>query len=134
LTLFTILILGLTYATNKGNRSSILNNVEVSKEEQKLTGIIPQRTSENEMKELKEKYNEWFSKVNQLSEKKIELSNNIKLKTNNRDMMRKARYAATGNDPAGKKAKKSSGNTFTLVHVISLATLFFLVGLYYGKS
>jgi hypothetical protein len=49
-------------------------------------------------------------------------------------MMRKARYAATGGDTSVRQALKSGGTSFTLIHVAAVFVLFFLIGLYYGKS
>ena len=125
--------IGLTSATQKGNRDSILKNID-GQEEEKLVGAVPKTSSKNEIADLEEKYNEWFANVNQLSERKVELVNHIKLKTNNKEMMRKARYAATGGDTSVRKALKSGGTSFTLIHVAAVFVLFFLIGLYYGKS
>lgn len=124
--------LGLTYASYKGNRTSIIKPDE-DVDAPENAGVIT-KSSKNEIAQLEEKYNEWLAKVNQLAEKKSELTNNIKIKQNNRELMRKARYAATGNEGPGSRAVTDKGTSFGLVHIIFVFLLFLAIGVYYGSG
>lgn len=82
---------------------------------------------------LEEEYNKWLTKVNELTDKKIELTNTIKLKTNNRELMKKARYASSGSESPGKRQQSSNEMSFTLIQIIIAFSLMFLAGIYMGR-
>ena len=90
------------------------------------------KSSTNDTINLEEEYNKWLSKVNELSDKKNELSNSIKLKNSNRELMKKARYAAVGSESPGKRQSQNKEMSFTLIQIILAFSLTLVVGLYIG--
>eukprot|EP00343_Euplotes_focardii_P007357 CAMPEP_0205823188 /NCGR_PEP_ID=MMETSP0206-20130828/15480_1 /ASSEMBLY_ACC=CAM_ASM_000279 /TAXON_ID=36767 /ORGANISM="Euplotes focardii, Strain TN1" /LENGTH=258 /DNA_ID=CAMNT_0053120131 /DNA_START=1 /DNA_END=777 /DNA_ORIENTATION=+ len=125
--------LGLTYASFKGNRTSIIKPDE-DPSDPRSSGVIL-KSQKHDQAESEEKYNDLLSKVNELSKKKIEIGNSIKIKKNNRDLMDKARYATTslgGSDSA--RNKSSDGSNFSLFHIGGIFLLFFIIGLYYSSG
>lgn len=127
-----ILNIGLSYASFKGNRASLLKPSE-DPNDPASAGVITKSTK-SEIAYLEEKYNEWVSQVNELADKKIELTNNIKLKQNNKELMRKARYASEGNDSMGKNIIPDKGTSFGLTTMIIVFLITFSIGMYYGSS
>ena len=121
----------MTYATFKGNRTSIIKPDE-DPSDPRSSGVILTTPKNNEM-ELEEKYNDLLSKVNQLSKKKASIVNSIKIKSKNQELLQKARYASTGRDNF-KNTNGDSGANFSLIHVAGVFLLFFVIGIYYSSG
>lgn len=96
-------------------------------------GSTTRATLKNADDHQEEKYNELVSKLSELTNKKIEITNTIKTKTNNRDLLRKAKYAATGKD-GEKEGASSQGMSFTVVHMAIAFGVSFVIGLYFGSG
>ncbi|CAI2378557.1 unnamed protein product [Moneuplotes crassus] len=123
--------LGLTYASFKGNRTSIIKPGE-DPSDLRSSGVVLNKEKSSHV-ELEEKYNDIVSKVNQLTTKKVELANIIKTKTKNLQLIEKARYAQTGRDSSMAKPADSEGN-FSLIHIAGVFILFFVIGIYYSSG
>ncbi len=96
------------------------------------TGVLLS-APKNDQADLEEKYNDLLAKVNELSKKKVEVTNTIKTKTKNLELLEKARYANTGRDSSTAKAGED-GATFSLIHIAGVFLLFFVLGVYYSSG
>lgn len=121
----------MTYASFKGNRTSIIKPGEDPSDLQS-SGVVLNKNQSSHV-ELEEKYNDMLSKVNELTKKKVEIANIIKTKTKNLQLMEKARYAQTGRDSSMAKTADSGGN-FSLIHIVGVFVLFFVIGIYYSSG
>lgn len=101
---------------------------------QASSSLSATKTTKNDNSKLEEEYSKMLSKVNELIDKKNELTNTIKLKNSNRDLMKKARYAATGSESFGKRPPPSNEMSFSLMQVILAFGLMFLAGIYMGRG